>query len=151
MVLKKLAKNVFLSVIIIIGLETIALPVNALETAVLQGLNKVTARILRIYAPVNQSVSFGTLQVVVRSCSKAPPEEPPESAAFIEITEKRLSDAPKRVFSGWMFSSTPALSAMEHPVYDVWVVDCLKKESSASSKTGLNLPFLFNALERSSL
>ena len=150
-VLKKLAKNVFLSVILIIGFETIALPVNALDTAVLQGLNKVTARILRIYAPVNQSVSFGTLQVVVRSCSKAPPEEPPESAAFIEITEKQLSDTPKRVFSGWMFSSTPALSAMEHPVYDVWVVDCIKKESSASSKTGQNLPFLFNALERSSL
>ena len=151
MVLKKLAKNVALSVILIIGLETIALPVNALETAVLQGLNKVTARILKFYAPVNQSVSFGTLQVVVRSCSKAPPEEPPESAAFIEITEKRLSDTPKRVFSGWMFSSTPALSAMEHPVYDVWVVDCIKKESSASSKTGRKLPLLFNALERSSL
>ncbi len=133
--LKKISKRILLIVILIIGFEIIALPVFASDTAVLQGLNKVTARILKFYAPINKPVLFGTLRVLVRSCSKMPPEEPPESAAFIEIIDKQLNDTPKRVFSGWMFSSTPALSAMEHPVYDVWVVDCIKKESSASSKS----------------
>lgn len=133
--LKKISKRILLIVILIIGFEIIALPVFASDTAVLQGLNKVTARILKFYAPINKPVLFGTLRVLVRSCSKTPPEEPPESAAFIEIIDKQLNDTPKRVFSGWMFSSTPALSAMEHPVYDVWVVDCIKKESSASSKS----------------
>ncbi len=92
--------------------------------AVLQGLDKVTARVSTLDAPLDVAVRFGTLELVVRACQKAPPEEPPESAAFLEIREL-VPDAPARsVFSGWMFASSPGLSALEHPVYDVWVLDC---------------------------
>ena len=69
-------------------------------------------------------VTFGTLEIVVRSCHKRPPEEPPESAAFLEVTDIKPNEDPAPLFSGWMFASSPALSALEHPVYDVWVIDC---------------------------
>jgi hypothetical protein len=105
-----------------------AAPAFAETVAILQGLDKITARISKIEAPVDKPVHFGTLTIVVRDCKKRPPEEPPESAAFLEIDEKRPGDPdPRRVFSGWMFASSPALSAMEHPVYDINVLDCVEK------------------------
>ncbi len=103
----------------------------AAETAVLQGLDKTTARISTFEAPVDQVVGFGSLEVVARRCYKTPPEEPPESAAFLEIVDQRPDADAVKVFSGWMFASSPALSAMEHPVYDVWVVDCKQPVSEA--------------------
>ncbi|MGH6720253.1 MAG: DUF2155 domain-containing protein [Alphaproteobacteria bacterium] len=100
--------------------------------AVLQGLDKVTARVSTLDAPLDVAVRFGALELVARACYKAPPEEPPESAAFLEIREL-APDAPARsVFSGWMFASSPGLSALEHPVYDVWVLDCRAAEEESA-------------------
>ncbi len=110
----------------------LAAPAAAQQGAVMQGLDKVTARISTFEAPLDQPVKFGTLQVTVRTCRKAPPEEPPESAAFVEIDEVRPGEEARRDFTGWMLASSPALSALEHPVYDVWVVDCMKQSSSSS-------------------
>ena len=118
-------------------LRRIALPATALVllggtahaegqlAAKLQALDKVTARISALDAPIDAVVKFGTLEATVRACYKAPPEEPPENAAFLEIRELRRNEEPRVVFNGWMFSSTPGLSTLEHPVYDIWVVDCV--------------------------
>lgn len=104
--------------------------------AVLQGLDKVTARISTFTAPVGEEVGFGTLRITARTCHKKPPTEPPESAAFLEIEDEGLDGTRRQIFSGWMFASSPALSAMQHAVYDVWVVDCMKASSSAEDSSG---------------
>ncbi|HYE00023.1 MAG TPA: DUF2155 domain-containing protein [Alphaproteobacteria bacterium] len=96
-------------------------------TAVLQSLDKVTARTSILKVPVGETQGFGTIAVTVRACRVTPPEEPPESAAFVEVTDTRTDAATVPagpLFSGWMFASSPALSALEHPVYDVWVLGC---------------------------
>ena len=73
----------------------------------------------------------------MRDCEKNPPEETPESAAFLEIDEVRPGEAQRRaVFSGWMFASSPALSALEHPVYDVNVLDCKTASGSPPAPSG---------------
>ena len=92
--------------------------------AQMQGLDKITARGSQFNAPVGQTVRFGTLSVTVRDCRRSPPEERPENAAFVEIYESRPGEAKERLFSGWMFSSSPALSALEHAVYDVNLLAC---------------------------
>jgi hypothetical protein len=97
---------------------------EAYDVAVLQGLDKVTARISTLKARVGDSVRFGTLDIIVHHCDKRPPEETPESAAFLDIAEIRPATAAVTLFRGWMFASSPAISALEHPVYDVWVIDC---------------------------
>ncbi|MBS28424.1 MAG: glycosyl hydrolase family 5 [Alphaproteobacteria bacterium] len=104
--------------------------------AVLQGLDKVTARISTFDAPFDTPVRFGSLEIQVRACHKAPPTEAPESTAFLEIEETFETNVPRDLFVGWMFASSPAVSALEHPVYDVWVVDCMKASNSASDSSG---------------
>ena len=100
------------------------------RVAVLQGLDKVTARISTFDAPVGEAVGFGTLRIVARYCRKRPPEEPPETTAFLEIDEVPRDGPKARLFSGWMFASSPALASLEHPIYDVWVVDCRTASTS---------------------
>ncbi len=93
-------------------------------TAVIQGLDKVAARVSRFEAPVGSAAHFGKLLVMVRDCERSAPEDRPENAAFVELYEERPGEAKGRLFAGWMFSSSPALSALEHPVYDVTLLEC---------------------------
>ena len=101
------------------GAEMIALPVAAL-----QGLDKITGRASDFAAPVGKTVHFGDLSILVRACEKSPPEDAPQSAAFLEIDAVRPGEAAEREFSGWLFAQSPALSSLEDPIYDVIVLDC---------------------------
>jgi hypothetical protein len=119
-----------MAVFLAAGMASVPAAADSYNVAILQGLDKVTARVWTIEAPIGQTVRFGTLDIVARTCDKRPPEETPESAAFIEIQEVRPGESPASLFRGWMFASSPALSALEHPVYDVWVIDCRNASSS---------------------
>ena len=95
----------------------------------LQGLDKSVGRTVTFEAKVGTTIQYGTLFIKIQACRKAPPIEKPESAAFLQIWEiPPGGDKSEWDFSGWMFASSPALSAMNHPVYDVWVLDCLGKQ-----------------------
>ena len=94
-------------------------------SVVLRGLDKITARVTTFNLPLGRIVKFGTLKIIARTCHKRPPEDPPEISAFLEIDEEISGKGNFRpLFTGWMFASSPALSALEHSVYDVWVIDC---------------------------
>lgn len=110
---------------------------NAAEgnTVVLQGLDKVTARVWTFDARIGAPIRFGTLEILPRFCNRTPPEEPPEVKAFVEIYETRDGEERSTLFSGWMFASSPALNAVEHPVYDVWVLGCKTVRESPQSST----------------
>ncbi len=110
---------------VLAGFVVAAVTAQAAEpVAVLQGLDKITARVTSIQAPIDRPVKFGALQITVRTCQKRPPEEPPETTAFLEIVETKPDGKTVSIFSGWMLASSPALNALENPVYDVWVIDC---------------------------
>ena len=96
------------------------------RVATMQELDKITARISTLSASVGEAWQFGTLEVTVQRCAFHPPEETPENAAFVVIHDIGYdpSVAPAEVFSGWMFSSSPAISALEHPVYDITLLAC---------------------------
>jgi hypothetical protein len=103
---------------------------------VLGGLDKVAARTAKFEANLKQQVFYNTLIITVQMCKTRPPEEPPESAAFLEIQESKPDGTKAKIFSGWMFASSPALNALEHPVYDVWVISC----KTAPAKTASPAP-----------
>ena len=101
----------------------------------LQSLDKITARTLTFEARVGSTVKFGPIYIKVQACQKAPPVEAPESAAFLQIWEVTPKDESKWIFSGWMFASSPALSYMDHPIYDVWVLDCLAQKTGEATES----------------
>ena len=92
--------------------------------AVLQGLDKVTARVTTFTLAIDEVARFGSLEIVAKACHKPKPEEPADAIAFLQIEDIGVGKPRSTVFSGWMFASSPAVSALEHPVYDVWVLDC---------------------------
>jgi hypothetical protein len=90
----------------------------------LHGLDKQTARVFITHAALGQTIEFGTLKIIVHHCEKTPPEERQDSMAFVTITEDKPNIPPQQLFSGWMFASSPALSCLDHPTYDIWIKEC---------------------------
>jgi hypothetical protein len=115
------------------------------DLAVVRALDKVTATTKDYNVAVGDTLRYGSLEITVKHCEKRPPEETPETFVFLQVLEpgkkadkqeEELSDDgsvelddPEKLFSGWMFASSPALSSLEHPVYDIWVLDCLQSDN----------------------
>ena len=104
----------------------------------LRGLDKVTARTRDFQIEIGQSELFGSLEIRAQYCRRRPPEEPPETFAFLEVFDRRTDGfgdeiEGEKIFSGWMLGSNPALNPLEHPVYDVWVLDCISEEPDLPS------------------
>lgn len=92
--------------------------------AVFSGLDKITGRIINFEAAIDETVQFGSLQLTARVCYTRPPTESPNTTSFIEVDELSLDGALSRTFTGWIYANSPGLNAIEHPVYDIWLVDC---------------------------
>ncbi|WP_051332505.1 DUF2155 domain-containing protein [Cucumibacter marinus] len=99
--------------------ETISNPV-----AVFTGLDKITGRIITFDVYVGETVQFGALQLTPRVCYSRPPDESQRTSSFVEVDQVTLKGTVRRIFTGWMFADSPALHAIDHAVYDVWLVDC---------------------------
>lgn len=89
--------------------------------ALVQALDKVNARGSVLKIAVGQSATFGSLTIAVKACVVRPPDMPADAGAFLTVTDKNPAEPG---FSGWMLKATPAVSMLEHPIYDVRVVGC---------------------------
>lgn len=131
----------FIFCVALIGTEKIALSdeLNFEDYPIikLRSLDKITARTMNIEAKVGSTVRFGDIMIKVQACRKPPPVEKNEAAGFLQIYQagktpdgnSQATTPPSQwIFSGWMYASSPALSAMDHPIYDVWVLDCLGRD-----------------------
>lgn len=94
------------------------------KVAVFTGLDKITGRIIDFDVYVDETVRFGTLRVTPKVCYSRPATEAAETDGFVDVEEITLDNQIKRIFSGWMFAASPGLNAVEHPVYDVWLIGC---------------------------
>jgi hypothetical protein len=103
--------------------------------AMFSGLDKITGRIINFDAAVGETVQFGALQVTPRVCYTRPATETSNTDAFIEVDEVTLQGEVKRIFTGWVFASSPGLHAVEHPIYDVWLTDCKNPVVAAAPPT----------------
>lgn len=109
---------------------TLASTMTDFSVVKMKSLDKVTARTETFEAKVGSTIQFGPLYIRVQACRKSDPIDKPESAAFLQIWEvPPETEKSEWIFSGWMFASSPALSAMDHPVYDVWVLDCIDRDT----------------------
>ena len=133
-----------IAAILLCAAPSMAREMDSFPIVKLQSLDKITARTMTFEAKVGSTVKFGPLYIKIQACKKAPPVEQPEAAAFLQIwqvihtpdtnlKDMRIPDKAEWVFSGWMFASSPGLSYMDHPIYDVWVLDCLDKQGQEKS------------------
>lgn len=99
--------------------DTIANPVAAFS-----GLDKITGRITKFDVYIDETVQFGALQITPRVCYTRPPTETQRTSVFIEVDQVSLKGQVTRIFTGWMFADSPALNAIDHAVYDIWLEDC---------------------------
>ena len=95
-----------------------------MRSARLQALDKVTARVTVLEARVGGSVTFGSLTINLRACQGRAPEEVPDAAAWMQITDSRAAPGSPPAFRGWMFANAPGVHMLEHPVYDIRVLEC---------------------------
>jgi hypothetical protein len=99
-------------------------PPSGGTSLLMRGLDKLTGRPTNIIAPIGKPVHFATLTITARFCYSTPASETPETAAFVQIEDHRPDQSARRIFSGWMYGSSPGLNGVEHPLYDVWAISC---------------------------
>jgi hypothetical protein len=99
-------------------------PPSGGTSLLMRGLDKLTGRPTNIIAPIGKPVQFATLTITARFCYSTPASETPETAAFVQIEDHRPDQTARRIFSGWMYGSSPGLNGVEHPLYDVWAISC---------------------------
>ena len=98
--------------------------------ALFAGLDKITGKITRFEADIDEVTRFGSLDVRARVCNTRPATEQPKTTAFVEVDEALLEGGTERVFTGWMLAESPGLNAVEHPVYDVWLTGCRNPDAT---------------------
>ncbi|MBR0757647.1 DUF2155 domain-containing protein [Bradyrhizobium jicamae] len=94
------------------------------KKASFSGLDKITGRIINFDEDIGETVQFGALRVKTDACYTRPSTEAANTDAFVEVDEITLQGEVKRIFSGWMYAASPGLHGVEHPIYDIWLVDC---------------------------
>jgi hypothetical protein len=114
-----LAALAFFGLVAPVSAQPIANPV-----ATFAGLDKITGRITRFDVYIDETVLFGALEITPRACYNRPPTEAQRVSAFLEVDQRSLTGTSKRIFTGWMFADSPALNAVDHAVYDVWLIEC---------------------------
>jgi hypothetical protein len=110
------------------------------QVAVFAALDKVTARIRRLEAPLGKKEEFGALRVTARACYSRAPTETPKTSTFVEVDEVQLDGNVKRIFTGWMFAESPGLNALQHPVFDLWLTECASPSRTAATQRGGSAP-----------
>jgi len=99
------------------------------DHAIIRGLDKTTGHARDYSLTIGRAARIGSLEVLARSCWKAAPEEAPEVKIYVEVFDhppaREGEDSERReIFHGWLFASSPGLNGLDHPVYDIWAIDC---------------------------
>jgi hypothetical protein len=115
-------------VVPVLALLVMAVPANAERIsnpiAIFAGLDKITGLTTTFEAKIGEEKRFGGLYVKADACYTRDITEEPKTTSFVEVEEIEPDDSRKKIFSGWMFAESPGLSAVEHPIYDVWLTGC---------------------------
>lgn len=117
--------------------DTVAKPTETVlrraryDVAVIQALDKVSARSVRFEAAVGKPVRYKSLVFTVRACERSTEDEAQEdSMVYITVQSQprpspgKPTPPPRQAFRGWMYASSPGLNPLQHPIYDAWLITC---------------------------
>jgi hypothetical protein len=95
--------------------------------ATIQILDKTTAKSVLLNLPIKEKKDFGSLKITAHKCWQAPLDQRPESKILLEVFESKSENEKTknvRIFYGWIFASSPSISGLEHPIYDITAINC---------------------------
>ena len=118
---------IFVFLIFSSAVETKPIEKNIAEIKI---LNKISAKVSILNIEVNKSYKFDSLNIMIFACYKNPPEEIPEDFVLLKIFDKVNQLNQKLIYQGWMISSSPSTTPLEHPIYDLWIKSCKTDKDS---------------------
>ena len=92
-------------------------------------LNKTTNKVSTKDILVSSKISWETLNIEVLYCGSTPPTEIPEDYVLIDVFDT-INNENINIYKGWMISSSPDVTPLENPIYDLWLVDCSNDKTS---------------------
>ena len=101
--------------------NSVSVDANKIRFASLSILNKITASVDNLHLRLKENFQYGELRIYPIDCYLSSPEEKPETAVYLNVYHNTKDE---KIFSGWMLKSLPSISAIEHPIYDIWVNEC---------------------------
>ena len=133
MILKKNKKITNLGNLIKIGIFfffTLSASAETIEKkyASFKLLNKTTNKVSQKNISVNSVVVWETLNIHVLYCASTPPTEIPEDYVLIDVYDE-INNKNKNIYRGWMISSSPDITSLENPIYDLWLLDCINDKT----------------------
>ena len=115
--------NFFLLIIFYFFLSFFASAENLAE---IRAIDRITGRSFNLKVPIDTEVTFSNLVLNIKYCYKNPIDKEIENFAYLIVKDKLLNNI---IFKGWMFSSSPSLSSLEHPINDIWLLNCINKKA----------------------
>ncbi len=134
MIQKKKMKNINLGLLIRVTLFFL-IPITVYAETVekkyasFKLLNKTTNKVTNKDILVNSKIIWETLNIEVLHCASTPPSEIPEDYVLVDIHDT-INDQNINIYRGWMISSSPDVTPLENPIYDLWLVDCSNDKTS---------------------
>ncbi len=134
MIQKKKKKNINLGLLIRVTIFFLLPLIVSAETiekkyASFKLLNKTTNKVSTKDILVNSKISWETLNIEVLYCGSTPPTEIPEDYVLIDVYDS-INNENTNIYKGWMISSSPDVTPLENPIYDLWLVDCSNDKTS---------------------
>ena len=99
-----------------------SLEVDDVDFVIISILNKITANVLKVKLHLKENYFHDELRIYPIYCKINDPDERPEVSVYLNIYDKKNND---KLFAGWMLKTLPSVSSLEHPLYDIWINDCI--------------------------
>ena len=134
MIQKKKKKNINLGLLIRVTFffllpSTVSAETIEKKYASFKLLNKTTNKVSTKDILVSSKISWETLNIEVLYCGSTPPTEIPEDYVLIDVYDT-INNENINIYKGWMISSSPDVTPLENPIYDLWLVDCSNDKTS---------------------
>ena len=99
------------------------------DYAIFKLLDKTTNKVSKKNISVNSKVNWDSLYIEIYACYSTPPKEIPENYVLIEVKDN-FQNKDSSIYKGWMISSSPDVTPLEHPIYDLWLLSCSNDKTS---------------------
>jgi len=99
---------------------------NSIGLIKLKVLDKVSSKNTELEFKIGDTIKYKNLQIKVLKCKNSEFDDDPEITAYLQVIDLNKSDNDEVfVFNGWSFASSPSINPFDHPVYDLWIIECI--------------------------